>query len=93
MAQKKKTAQRAPRAAEPRTYGDGQPSQAATPAEPAVRTAGATPRTTTSRGVSGSYSRVDRITDYSYVKADLRRLGITAAGILAILVVLGIALP
>ena len=64
-----------------------------TPAEPAVRTAGATPRTTTSRGVSGSYSRVDRITDYSYVKADLRRLAITAAGILAMLVVLGIALP
>jgi len=96
MAQKKKSAQHAPRAAAPRMYGDGQPSQAATPAtpaEPAVRTAGATPRTTTSRGVSGSYSRVDRITDYSYVKADLRRLGITAAGILAILVVLGIALP
>ena len=37
--------------------------------------------------------RVDRITDYSYVKTDLRRLAITAAGILAILVVLGIAIP
>lgn len=97
MAQKKKTAQRAPRATEPRMYGDGQPSQAATPATPAevtpVRTAGATPRTTPARGATGSYSRVDRITDYSYVKTDLRRLAITAAGILAILVVLGIAIP
>ena len=96
MAQKKKTAQSKPRAAEPRMYGDGQPSQVAqpttAPAEPAVRTAGATPKTTTSRGVSGSYSRVDRIADYSYVKADLRRLGITAVGILSLLVVLGIVI-
>lgn len=97
MAQKKKTAQPKPRAAEPRMYGDGQPSQVAqpttaAPAEPAVRTAGAPPRATTARGVSGSYSRVDRIVDYSYVKADLRRLGITAAAILSLLVVLGIVI-
>jgi hypothetical protein len=100
MAQKKKSAQRAPRAAEPRMYGDGHPSQTAqaapttaAAAEPAVRTAGATPRASSRASASGSYARVDKITDYSYVKADLRRLGITAAGILAILVVLGIVLP
>jgi hypothetical protein len=97
MAQKKKSAQPKPRAAEPRMYGDGQPSQAAQPVttattEPAARTAGVTPRTTAARGVSGSYSRVDRITDYSYVKADLRRLGITAAAILGVLVVLGVVI-
>jgi hypothetical protein len=33
---------------------------------------------------------VDKITDYSYVVKDLRRLGITAAVILGGLVVLGI---
>jgi hypothetical protein len=99
MAQKKKSAQPKPRAAEPRMYGDGKPSQvstqttAATPAEPAVRTAGPTPRTAVRAGATGSYARADKITDYSYVKTDLRRLGITAAGILAILVVLGIVLP
>ncbi len=52
----------------------------------APRTAGVTPR---GAGASGAYSRVDRISDYSYVTADLRRLGITAAAILAGLVVLG----
>lgn len=98
MAQKKKTAQPKPRPVEPRMYGDGKPSQAAqpattTPAEPVVRTAGATPRAAGRSGVTGSYSRVDKITDYSYVKADLRRLGITAVAILSILVVLGIAIP
>ena len=103
MAQKKKTAQRTPRAAEPRMYGDGKPSQVgaegatATPAEPVVPATTApprvAPRTTSRAGASGSYARVDKITDYNYVKADLRRLGITAAGILAILVVLGIVLP
>ena len=98
MAQKKKSAQSKPRAAEPRMYGDGQPSQsaaqpAATAAEPVVRTAGQTPRASSRTGATGSFARVDKISDYSYVKADLRRLGITAVGILAILVVLGIVIP
>jgi hypothetical protein len=100
MAQKKKSAQSKPRAAEPRMYGDGKPSQGsaqapapATQAEPASRTAGATPRTTTRAGATGSYARVDRIADYSYVKTDLRRLGITAAAILAGLIVRGIVIP
>lgn len=99
--QKKTQARRTPKAAEPRMYGDGKPSQAAEtqPAAPvsttpaaastrtaAPRTAGVTPR---GAGATGSYGRVDRITDYSYVTADLRRLGITAAAILAGLVVLG----
>lgn len=101
MAQKKKKpAQPAPRAAEPRMYGDGKPSQpvdgaapVAAPAQPTVRTAGTTPRTTSRASASGSYARTDKITDYTYVKQDLRRLGIAAAGILGILVLLGIILP
>jgi hypothetical protein len=84
-------------------YGDGKPSQpenaqqaVARPAggsaqptangAPATRTAGVTPR---SAGAAGSYARVDKISDYSYVVRDLRRLGITAAVILGGLVVLG----
>ncbi len=99
--QKKNQARRASRASEPRMYGDGKPSQpaqtqqpaaastpsTATPSRaPAARSAGATPR---GAGASGSYTRVDRITNYSNVLGDLRRLGITAAGILAGLIVLG----
>ncbi|MGE5602536.1 MAG: hypothetical protein ACM30E_05770 [Nitrososphaerales archaeon] len=99
--QKKNTARRAPRASEPRMYGDGKPSQpaqaqppatASSPSTvaptraPAARTAGVTPR---GAGATGAYTRVDRITDYSYVMGDLRRLGITAVIILAGLVTLG----
>lgn len=105
--QQKKSQARKPHAAEPRMYGDGQPSQQAggqpTGAQPhasasaapaaapaaaprtASRTAGAAPR---GAGASGAYARADRITDYSYVIADLRRLGITAAAIMGVLVVL-----
>ena len=97
---KKSTARRVPKAAEPRMYGDGKPAPAAEapqapaaePAKttaagrtPATRTAGATPR-----GGGATYTRVDRIVDYSYVLHDLRRLGITAVAILGGLVVLGI---
>ena len=81
--QKKSTARRVPRAAEPRMYGDGKPSQpaeaqqaaAAAPAKTAThrcgtaatsRTAGATPRGV---GAAGSYTRVDRIADYSLCQA------------------------
>jgi hypothetical protein len=108
MAKKKSSAQRTPRAVEPRMYGDGKPSQPgeaqpAAPAQPvktasgsaqtysagrapATRTAGATPR---GAGAGGSFTRVDKIVDYTYVMHDLRRLGITAAAILAGLIVLG----
>ncbi len=95
--QQKKSQARTPKASEPRMYGDGQPSQTATTQAPAAtpttstrsatsRSAGQTPR---GAGASGSYTRVDRISDYTYVMGDLRRLGITAVGILAGLIVLG----
>lgn len=70
-------------------------TRAAAPQTPAARTSGAprsagvTPR---GAGAAGSYARVDRITDYSYVTHDLRRLGIVAASILGGLVVLGFIL-
>lgn len=85
MAKKTQT-KRVPRAAEPRMYGDGKPSQqaatgaasssAARPAQPMTRQAG------TSRTVVQSV-------DYNYVTKDLRRLGITAAAMFALLIALG----
>ncbi len=87
MAKKTTQSRRAPRAAEPRMYGDGKPSQqaatgatatpAARPAQPATRQAGTT-RTAA------------QTVDYSYVPKDLRRLGITAAAMFALLIVLGL---
>ena len=103
--QKKSAARKAPKAPEPRMYGDGKPSSAgeapqavaqqpaaAAKAAPATRTSGSRTSGITPRGAgaTGSFARVDRITDYSYVKHDLRHLGIVAASILAGLVVLGI---
>ena len=86
MAKKTTQSKRVPRAAEPRMYGDGKPSQqaatsatttpAARPAQPATRQAG-----TTRTAVQS--------TDYSYVPKDLRRLGITAAAMFALLIALG----
>lgn len=105
MAKKKAQPRRVPRASEPRMYGDGTPSQAPDTAQPApqtstpaARTAGvrspsATPRT--SVGAAGSYARggTSLTTDYTYVKQDLRRLGIVAASIIGVLVLLGIIIP
>lgn len=83
MAKKKTQARRVPRAAEPRMYGDGKPSQeaasataAARPAQPMTRQAGMT-RT------------APQPANYGYVLKDLRRLAITAAAMFALLIALG----
>jgi len=88
MAKKKTQSARVPRAADSRMYGDGKPSQqASTPqasgstaaprtSQPATRQAGM-PRTTA------------QSVDYSYVMKDLRRLGLTALGMFALLIALG----
>ncbi len=59
----------------------------------AARSAGAMPRT--SLGAGGSYARggTGMTGDYTYVRQDLRRLGIVAVSIIAILVVLALVLP
>ncbi len=105
MAKKKPQVRRVPRAAEPRMYGDGKPSQVAqqpgsaatTGAAPAARTtapraaAPARPANAASR-MAGAAPRVPVTvtTDYHYVLKDLRRLGILAATFFAILVGLGL---
>ncbi len=65
------------------------PTRTPAPRTPAVRATGVTP---CGADAAGSYARVDRIADYSYVKHDLRRLGMVAAGMLALLVVLGLVI-
>jgi len=87
MAKKSTQSKRVPRAAEPRMYGDGKPpsQQAATGATttPAVRSAQPVTRQ------AGTSRTAVQSTDYSYVLKDLRRLGITAAAMFALLIALG----
>jgi hypothetical protein len=86
MAKKTTQSKRVPRAAEPRMYGDGKPSQQAatsTTTTPAARAAQPATRQ------AGTTRTAVQSTDYSYVPKDLRRLGITAAGMFALLIVLG----
>jgi hypothetical protein len=89
MAKKKTQSARVPRAAEPRLYGDGKPSQQAATA-PAAGTAPAKGTTQPATRQAGTTRTAVQPTDYSYVRKDLRRLGITAAGMFALLIVLGI---
>ncbi len=94
MAKKKNQARRVPRAPEPRMFGDGKPSEAAqqvartgsAPVAPAAASQrGVAPRPTSGRAVPVTVTQ-----DYRYVLKDLRHLGILAAGVFAVLVVLGL---
>ncbi len=71
-----------------RTAGSGGAS-----VTPAVRSAGTTPRTSTGAGGSYALRGLSMTTDYTYVRQDLRRLGVVAASILGLLVVLSIVIP
>lgn len=86
---KKKMVRRVPPSASPRMYGDGKPSQAAQAA------AGKTPaasRSTTNAATGPAVARgaVSLAQEYGYVLGDLKRLGIIASALFALLVVLGI---
>jgi hypothetical protein len=87
MAKKKTQPRRVPRAAEPRMYGDGKPSQDA--ATSAASTTSARPAQPMTRQAGTTRTAV-QATDYSYVRKDLRRLGITAATMFALLIALGL---
>jgi hypothetical protein len=88
MAKKKTQSQRVPRAAEPRMYGDGKPSQQAS-TSPTPGTASASRTSQPATRQAGTRAVTTQPTDYSYVRKDLRRLGITAAGMFALLIALG----
>ena len=89
MAKKKTQIRRVPRAAEPRMYGDGKPSVQA------AATTGAAPTATgAARGIAtsvrtGAARAADLVADYRYVSKDLRRLGITALALFALMIALG----
>jgi hypothetical protein len=86
MANKKTQTKRVPRASEPRMYGDGKPSQQAT--APATATPSARSAQPVTRQAGTTRTAAPAV-DYSYVLTDLRRLGITAAAMFGLLIVLG----
>lgn len=93
MASKKKGApRRVPKAATPRMYSDGRPSQSSQPDPGAVKLA--TPQTPPV-GARASAGRVPNAatSNYDYVIKDLRRLAVVAAAMFAILIGLSIVIP
>lgn len=86
MAKKSTQSKRVPRAAEPRMYGDGKPSQQAATTVPATTSGRAAQPATRQTGIARTTTQP---TDYSYVTKDLRRLGIIAAAMFAMLIALG----
>ncbi|MBM4459265.1 MAG: hypothetical protein FJ011_16150 [Chloroflexi bacterium] len=94
---KKKSGRRAPRSVTPRMFGDGkvaqtpQPASSALPASP-PRAGGTAPRgaSAAGRAVSAPRAPVSLGAEYRYVVGDLRRLGILAAGVFTVLIVLGL---
>ena len=91
---KKSQARRVPRAAEPRMFGDGKPSQTAQktggPGSAPVASVTTTQRpAATQRGAARAVP-VTVTQDYRYVLKDLRHLGILAAGVFAVLIALGL---
>ena len=69
------------------------PGAGSTNVSSTASSAGAKSRTST--GAGGSYARggLNTTSDYTYVKQDLRRLGVVAVSIIGVLVVLAIAIP
>jgi hypothetical protein len=88
MAKKKTQYRRTPRAAEPRMYGDGKPTQDA--ATSAASSSSARPAQPVTRQAGTSRAAAAQPMDYGYVTKDLRRLGITAAAMFALLIALGL---
>ena len=68
-------------------YGDGKPSQQA--ATSTTTTPAARPAEPCDVEQAGTTRTAVQSTDYSYVPKDLRRLGITAAAMFALLIALG----
>lgn len=91
MAKKKGQARRLPRTTEPRMFGDGKPSQASQQGERAAATPARSASGTQRAAVpAGRSVPVSTMQDYSYVLKDLRHLGILAASVFAVLIVLGL---
>jgi len=71
-------------------YGDGRPSQVTTTAVAVPASSNGGVRTAQPVARPGVVARVANLAvDYKYVPADLKRLGITAAALFALMIVLG----
>lgn len=70
-------------------YGDGKPSLAA---QDAVRKSPGAPRaaTTGTLGAAGARGAANLAQEYNYVLGDLKRLGLIAGALFAVLVILGV---
>ncbi len=92
MAKKKTQARRVPRAAESRMYGDGKPSAPAQTAGQTAQPTAAAPRGVAQpvRTAGSSVRATNQQGDYHYVIDDLRRLGILAVSVFAVLIALGL---
>ena len=83
---KKKIVRRVPQSASPRMYGDGKPSVAAQVA------AGKSPASRAAGGAAIARGAANLAQEYSYVLGDLKRLGIIAGALFAVLVILGVVI-
>ena len=81
---KKKTTRRVPQSSTPRMYSDGKPSQVAAGSAP---TSGASARPA-GGAAAAARGPVDLAKEYGYVAGDLKRLGIVAVALFAMLIVL-----
>jgi len=81
---KKKTTRRVPQSSTPRMYSDGKPSQVAAGAAPASATGGRP----AGGAAAAARGPVDLAKEYGYVAGDLKRLGIVAVALFAMLFVL-----
>ncbi len=86
---------RKPRSSSPRTYGQSgpQPSQSVPPMQAAAETRPAyRPASTPVATAPKPTKKVDLRAEYPFVGKDLRKLGLTAAAMFAVLVVLNLVL-
>ena len=92
MAKKKTQARRVPWAAESRMYGDGKPSVPSQTAGQTTQPAVVAPRGVAQpvRTAGSSVRASNQPSDYRYVINDLRRLGILAVSVFAVLIALGL---
>lgn len=85
---KKKVARRVPQTGSPRMYGDGRPSVSAQ--VEGQKTVTLRPSAAATGAANGPRTVANLAREYSYVLGDLKRLGVIASVLFAVLVLLGI---
>ena len=83
---------RQPRSSSPRTYSQAGPQPGQSTVPPQASTANVRQTTSGAAGAAKVAQPVDLAVEYPYVGKELRRLGLTAAALIALEIVLGILL-